>query len=90
LRQFDYITELKHKNEKLAQELEIEVFALARRKDLDVPYKIMKRLKRYLPYCSEFKENRIKESELGSAKHELQKNCWLDLYNHDREETRMF
>lgn len=90
LPEFDFITSLKNKNQELAEILETDLYTLSERTDIDIPYKIMKRLKHYLPYCSEFKDNKISEADLDTDKHNLQKNCYIDLFNNDREESRVF
>lgn len=89
-KEFDYITRLKNKNEELSELLGIELNELTQKREVDIPYKVMKRMKNYLPYSSEFLGNRVSESEVGSDKHRLQQNSRITLYNIEKRKEKIF
>lgn len=62
----------------------MDLQSLASRTDIDIPYKVMERLKKCLPYSSEFAENRIMGNKVGSDKHTFQQNSRIDLFHKDR------
>lgn len=62
---------MKHTNEELAETLNMDIHSVCTKDDIDIPFEIMEPMKYYLPYCSEFKDNHIKESDLNTAKHIL-------------------
>jgi hypothetical protein len=68
---FDSITKLKHRNEELAEIVGMSVDLLSSKTDVDIPYSIMDKLRKYLPYTSEFEQNRLTEKDLETDKHSL-------------------
>lgn len=68
---FDSITKLKNRNEELASIVGTPLEILSEKTDLDIPYSIMDKLRRYLPYTSEFEQNRLTEKDLDTDKYRM-------------------
>ena len=47
-------------------------------------------MKLYLPYSSECRENEVKNIEIDTDQINMQKNCFVNLFNKDSEEHKMF